>query len=65
MQSTHNTLRSLTWNPLEFCKVNGYLYPHVSNTMLELPAISVASKRVFSTAGNIISGQRESLTREC
>ena len=52
------------WKPLEFSRVNGYLYPHVSNftnVMLVLPATSIFSKRVFYTAGNIISGQRECL----
>ena len=50
-----------------FLRVNGYLYPHVScfsKTMLALPAISVASERVFSTAGNIISSQRICLLPE-
>ena len=50
------------WNLFEFSRVNGYVSPHVSNftkAMLVLPATSVASKRVFYTAGNIISGQRE------
>ena len=51
-------------NPLEFSRVNGYLYPHVSNftkAMFVLTATSVASKRVFFTVGNIISGKWECL----
>ena len=56
MQNTHNTLRYHAWNPLEFWRVNGY--------MLALPVISIASERVFSTAGNIISSQRACLLPE-
>ena len=54
-------------NPLEFWKINGFLYPHVGNfakAMLAIPATSVASERVFSTAGNIISSQRACLLPE-
>ena len=48
MQSTHNTLSYPAWNPLEFWRVIGYVYPHVSNftkAMLALPAISVTSSQ--------------------
>ena len=50
--------------PFGVSRVNGYLYPHVSNftkAMLVLHATSVTSKKVYSTPGNIISGQRECL----
>ena len=62
MQSTHHT-----WNPLEIWRVNEYLYTHVSNftkAILALPAISVVSEKVFSTAANIINSQRACLLPE-
>ena len=51
------------------CFIGSHEYPHVSNftkVMLVLPATSVASKRVVSTAGNIINGNTGmSIITEC
>ena len=48
-------------------KSNRYTYPHLSNVMMRyliIPASSVPSERVFSTAGNISNKTHHSLTGE-
>ncbi|XP_071083855.1 E3 SUMO-protein ligase ZBED1-like [Haliotis cracherodii] len=55
----------LTANPLEWWKGNECRFPKLALLVrhyLEVPATSVPSERVFSTAGDIVSGQRASLS---
>ena len=52
--------------PLQWWRTNQYRYPHLTRVMLQMlhiPASSVSSERVFSTAGNIYKN-REHLTPE-
>ena len=52
---------SLDSNPLLWWKTNEPKYPHVAELAkryLAVPATSVPSERVFSTAGDIVSAQR-------
>lgn len=56
---------SLDSNPLEWWKTNEPKYPHVAKLAkryLAVPATSVPSERVFSTAGDIITAQRSVLS---
>lgn len=54
-------------NPLAWWKDNESQFPHVAKLAkcyLGVPAKSVPSERVFSTAGNIVTAQRASLSPE-
>uniref|UniRef100_A0A667X1D9 BED-type domain-containing protein n=1 Tax=Myripristis murdjan TaxID=586833 RepID=A0A667X1D9_9TELE len=55
----------LTDNPLEWWSTNEYVYPllaMLAKRYLCIPGTSVAAERVFSTAGDIVSAQRSTLT---
>ncbi|XP_041830825.1 E3 SUMO-protein ligase ZBED1-like [Melanotaenia boesemani] len=57
----------LNSSPLEWWKVNAYTYPILApfaKAYLCIPATSVPSERVFSTAGDIVSAQRSLITPE-
>ena len=57
----------LNKNPLMWWKVNAHKYPLISKTAkfyLGIPATSVPSERVFSTAGDIVNAQRATLSQE-
>ncbi|CAM4608459.1 unnamed protein product [Leuciscus chuanchicus] len=57
----------LTEDPLLWCKSQQHVFPLLSKLAhmhLCIPGTSVAAERVFSTAGDIISAQRSSLTPE-
>ena len=52
-------------NPLEWWHGNQHTYPHLASyarCLLAIPATSVQSERVFSSAGNIITSQRACLS---
>jgi hypothetical protein len=54
-------------DPLAWWRANGRRYPHVAaiaRKMLSVPATSVASERVFSTAGHVVSKRRNRLDPE-
>lgn len=54
----------LTSCPLKWWKENAPMYPRLSSlskAYLTVPATSVPSERVFSTAGDIVSAQRSQL----
>ncbi|XP_069102962.1 E3 SUMO-protein ligase ZBED1-like [Argopecten irradians] len=54
-------------DPLKWWKDNGYFFPllsHLSMRRLCIPATSVPSERVFSTAGDIITAQRGALNSD-
>ena len=54
-------------NPLQWWKDNQFRFPLLSNyvkSILCIPATSVRSERVFSTAGDIVSGQRANIKSE-
>ncbi|KAL3872287.1 hypothetical protein ACJMK2_040221 [Sinanodonta woodiana] len=54
-------------NPLMWWKVNETSFPllaKLAKMLLTIPATSVPSERVFSTAGDVVSAQRASLTGE-
>ncbi|XP_062576895.1 E3 SUMO-protein ligase ZBED1-like [Saccostrea cucullata] len=58
---------SLTGNPLNWWKEHEIFYPflsHLAKLYLGIPATSVPSERVFSSAGDIISAQRATLKPE-
>ena len=58
---------SLNSNPLLWWKANELKYPILSELAkryLCVPATSVASERVFSSAGDLVSAQRSSLHSE-
>ena len=53
-----------TTSPLDWWKVNSFKYPNISKMakqVLGVPATSVPSERVFSTAGDIVTAQRAAL----
>jgi hypothetical protein len=57
----------LSSDPLAWWKQNQYKFPLLSNyakTVLCIPATSVPSERVFSTAGDIVTGQRANIKSE-
>ncbi|XP_030193755.1 uncharacterized protein LOC115529286 [Gadus morhua] len=57
----------LNSSPLEWWKVNAYAYPilaPLAKAYLCIPATSVPSERVFSTAGDIVCAQRSLITPE-
>ncbi|XP_078016760.1 E3 SUMO-protein ligase ZBED1 [Epinephelus lanceolatus] len=57
----------LNSSPLEWWKVNAYAYPilaPLAKAYLCIPATSVLSEHVFSTAGDIVSAQRSLITPE-
>ena len=52
-------------NPLEWWRTNELKYPHIAKMAkfyLAVPATSVASERVFSTAGDIVTASRSALS---
>lgn len=54
-------------DPLSWWRERKYSYPILSNMaqyFLAIPATSVASERVFSTAGDIVTSQRAALSPE-
>jgi hypothetical protein len=54
-------------NPLMWWKFNETSFPllaKLAKMLLTIPATSVPSERVFSTAGEVVSAQRASLTGE-
>lgn len=56
---------SVEANPLEWWKDNQNQFPHLAKLAkryLGVPATSVPSERVFSTAGDIVTAQRASLS---
>lgn len=56
---------SLESNPLMWWKDNQNQFPHLAKLAkmyLGIPATSVPSERVFSTAGDIVTAQRASLS---
>lgn len=58
---------SVDANPLKWWKDNEHQYPNVSRLSkhyLSVQATSVASERVFSTAGDIVTAQRAALSPE-
>lgn len=58
---------SVDSNPLKWWKGNEHQYPNVSKLAkcyLAVQATSVASERVFSTAGDIVTAQRAALFPE-
>ena len=55
---------SVVEDPLKWWKERSFYFPYLSNLVksrLCIPATSVPSERVFSTAGDIVSAQRASL----
>ena len=57
----------LTTSPLTWWKDQEYTYPllaKVARNLLCIPATSVPSERVFSTAGDIVTQQRSSIKRK-
>ncbi|KAK9973246.1 hypothetical protein ABG768_023987, partial [Culter alburnus] len=55
----------LTDDPLEWWSTNHHVYPllaKLAKRYLCIPGTSVAAERVFSTAGDIVSAQRSTLT---
>lgn len=59
---------TLTENALDWWKSHETELPILANlarSCLCIPATSVASERVFSTAGDIVSSQRSSLRPDC
>ncbi|XP_039516037.1 zinc finger BED domain-containing protein 4-like [Pimephales promelas] len=58
---------SLDSNPLEWWRTNEPTYPHIAKLAkhyLAVPATSVPSERVFSTAGDIVTASRSSLSAD-
>lgn len=58
---------SIHTNPLNWWRDNGNRYPNISKIAkkyLTIPATSVPSERVFSTAGDIITAERSRLSPE-
>lgn len=58
---------SVDSNPLKWWKDNENQYPNLSKLAkryLAVQATSVASERVFSTAGDIVTSQRAALSTE-
>lgn len=58
---------ALNGDPLSWWREHQHAYPLLSNlarNTLCIPGTSVASERVFSTAGDIVSAQRSTLTPE-
>lgn len=54
-------------DPFQWWKLNQYKFPHLSKhaqKYLCVPGTSVASERVFSTAGDIVSASRSCLSPE-
>ena len=54
-------------DPLKWWKTNAIKFPNVAKyakCILGIPATSVPSERIFSTAGNIITEQRSALLPE-
>ncbi len=59
-----NTSIPLTSCPLKWWKEHAQMYPllsSLSKAYLTIPATSVPSERVFSTAGDIVNAQRSQL----
>ena len=58
---------SIDSNPLAWWKDNESVYPNVAmlaHCYLAVPATSVPSERVFSTAGDIVTANRSALTTD-
>ena len=58
---------NLSHSPLDWWRENQYNFPHLSRAarhLLCIPATSVPSERVFSTAGDVVSAQRAALSPE-
>lgn len=56
---------AISKNPLEWWLNHQYVYPHcalLAKKLLGIPTTSVPSERVFSTAGNIVTKKRSSLS---
>lgn len=54
----------LASNPVEWWKINAERYPCISQLAkycLSVPASSVPSERIFSTAGQLVSARRNKL----
>ena len=54
-------------NPIEWWKLRAVIYPNLSKTVKHffcVPATSVPSERIFSTAGHIVNKKRSRLTSE-
>ena len=54
-------------DPLQWWKARASIYPNLSLTVKHymcIPATSVPSERVFSTAGNLLTSRRQRLTPE-
>ena len=55
------------WNPIQWWKVNQFRFPLLSKCAryyLHIPATSVASERIFSLAGNIVTKKRSRLSTD-
>ena len=62
--SQYSSEPSTTNDPLEWWRANSFRYPllsHLAKKYLSIPATSVPSERVFSTAGNIVTKKRACL----
>lgn len=58
---------SLDSNPLVWWRTNESMYPRIAKLAkcyLAVPATSVPSERVFSTAGDIVTASRSALTAD-
>ena len=58
---------ALTENPLSWWKIHEEVYPSLAKLAkryLCVPGTSVSAERVFSTAGDIVTAQRSTLTSE-
>ena len=58
---------NLSHSPLDWWRENQYNFPHLGRAarhLLCIPATSVTSERVFSTAGDVVSAQRAALSPE-